>query len=69
MLRVLRTWPAEVYELQDATVSLISEGGTAHGRLRAASGPGAFKAELEGEFAASIVELSTGGLASNPALR
>jgi len=69
VLRVLRTWPAEVYELQDATVSLISEGGTAHGRLRAASEPGAFKAELEGEFAASIVELSSGGLASNPALR
>jgi hypothetical protein len=69
VLRVLRTWPAEVYELQNATVSLISEGGTAHGRLRAASEPGAFKAELEGEFAASIVELSSGGLAANPALR
>jgi|GEM_PF-3430521 hypothetical protein len=70
VLRVLRTWPAEVYELKDATVSFISEGGTAHGRIRAASEPGAFKAELEGEFAASIVELgSASGLASSPALK
>jgi hypothetical protein len=61
VLRVTRTWPAEVYALQDATVSLISEGGTALGRLRARSEPGAFKAELEGEFAASIVELGAGG--------
>lgn len=58
VLRVTRTWPAEVYALPEATVSLISEGGTAHGRIRAMSEPGAFKAELEGEFAASIVELS-----------
>jgi hypothetical protein len=61
VLRVTRTWPAEVYALQEATVSLISESGTAHGRIRAKSEPGAFKAELEGEFAASIVELSAGG--------
>jgi hypothetical protein len=68
VLRVLRTWPAEVYALQDATVSFISEGGTAHGRLRATSEPGLFKAELEGEFAASIVELGSGaGLASDSA--
>ncbi|WP_224242552.1 hypothetical protein [Hyalangium gracile] len=60
VLRVTRTWPAEVYELKDATVSLIPEGGTAHGRIRAKSEPGAFKAELEGEFAASLVELGTG---------
>jgi hypothetical protein len=64
VLRVTRTWPAEVYALQDATVSLISESGTAHGRLRAKSEPGAFKAELEGEFAASIVELGSGGALS-----
>jgi hypothetical protein len=68
VLRVTRTWPAEVYALPEATVSLITEGGTAHGRIRAKSEPGAFKAELEGEFAASIVELSPGGaLASEPA--
>ncbi|HYI02586.1 hypothetical protein [Hyalangium sp.] len=59
VLRVTRTWPAEVYAIQEATVSLIAEGGTAHGRIRAKSEPGAFKAELEGEFAASIVELSS----------
>jgi hypothetical protein len=58
VLRVTRTWPAEVYAIPEATVSLIAEGGTAHGRIRAKSEPGAFKAELEGEFAASIVELS-----------
>lgn len=69
VLRVLRTWPAEVYEIQNATVSFISEGGTAHGRIRATSEPGAFKAELEGEFAASIVELGSGGASENPALR
>ncbi|MBN1207801.1 MAG: hypothetical protein JXB05_23250 [Myxococcaceae bacterium] len=61
VLRVTRTWPAEVYALEEATVSLIPEGGTAHGRIRARSEPGAFKAELEGEFAASIVELGSGG--------
>lgn len=67
VLRATRTWPAEVYALPEATVSLISEGGTAHGRLRAKSEPGAFKAELEGEFGASIVELGSGGLASDSA--
>ena len=64
VLRVTRTWPAEVYALPEATVSLITEGGTAHGRIRARSEPGAFKAELEGEFAASIVELSPGSAVS-----
>ncbi len=65
VLRVTRTWPAEVYALSEATVSLITEGGTAHGRIRAKSEPGAFKAELEGEFAASIVELSPGSAVSS----
>jgi hypothetical protein len=65
VLRVTRTWPAEVYALPEATVSLIAEGGTAHGRIRAKSEPGAFKAELEGEFAASIVELSQGSAVSS----
>jgi hypothetical protein len=64
VLRVTRTWPAEVYALTEATVSLITEGGTAHGRIRAKSEPGAFKAEVEGEFAASIVELSPGSAVS-----
>ncbi len=65
VLRVTRQWPAEVYALQEATVSLISDGGTAHGRIRAQSEPGAFKAELEGEFAASIIELGSGGALSS----
>lgn len=69
VLRVTRTWPAEVYALQEATVSLISESGTAHGRIRAKSEPGAFKAELEGEFAASIVELNPGGAVSSASPR
>jgi hypothetical protein len=64
VLRVTRTWPAEVYAIPEATVSLITEGGTAHGRIRAKSEPGAFKAEVEGEFAASIVELSPGSAVS-----
>jgi hypothetical protein len=69
VLRVTRQWPAEVYALQEATVSVISEGGTAHGRIRAKSEPGAFKAELEGEFAASILELGSGGALSSDAAR
>jgi hypothetical protein len=69
VLRVTRQWPAEVYALQETTVSLISEGGTAHGRIRAKSEPGAFKAELEGEFAASIVELGSGTALSSESAR
>jgi len=65
VLRVTRQWPAEVYAIQEATVSLISEGGTAVGRIRAKSEPGAFKAEVEGEFAASILELGTGSALSS----
>ncbi len=61
LLRVPRAWPAEVYELEGVTVSLIPEGGTATGRLRARSAPGGFKAELEGEFAASLVHFDGGG--------
>ncbi|HEX8702496.1 MAG TPA: hypothetical protein VF815_26920 [Myxococcaceae bacterium] len=69
VLRVTRQWPAEVYAIQEATVSLISEGGTAIGRIRAKSEPGAFKAELEGEFAASILELGSGTALSSEAAR
>jgi hypothetical protein len=61
VLRATKTWPAEVYALQDTTVSFIPEGGTAHGRIRAKSEPGTFNAQLEGEFSASIVELGSGG--------
>jgi hypothetical protein len=50
MPRVMRTWPAEVYALQDVTVSRIPEGGTAKGRIRARSEPVALQAELEGEL-------------------
>jgi hypothetical protein len=58
LMRVTRTWPAEVYELENATVSLIPEGGTARGRMKAHSAAGAFSADVEGEFTASVVELS-----------
>ncbi len=69
VLRVTRTWPAEVYALEDVTVSLIPEGGTAKGRIRARSEPGAFEARLEGEFSASIVELAEGGALASGAGR
>ena len=58
LMRVTRTWPAEVYELENATVSLIPEGGTARGRVKAQSSAGGFRADVEGEFTASVVELS-----------
>lgn len=57
VMRVTRTWPGEVYEIAEATVTLIPEGGTAKGRIKARSVPGGFKAELDGEFAATIVDL------------
>lgn len=57
VMRVPKTWPGEVYAIEDATVTIIPEGGTARGRIHAKSVPGGFKAELEGEFAASVVEL------------
>ncbi|HZA14688.1 MAG TPA: hypothetical protein VE618_09330 [Myxococcaceae bacterium] len=58
LMRVTRTWPAEVYELENATVSLIPEGGTARGRMKAQSAAGGFRADVEGEFTASVLELS-----------
>ncbi|WP_163992413.1 hypothetical protein [Pyxidicoccus caerfyrddinensis] len=69
VLRVTRAWPAEVYALQDVTVSLIPEGGTAKGRIRARSEPGAFEAWLEGEFSASVVELAGSGAQASGAGR
>lgn len=57
-LRVPRQWPGEVYGIASATVSLIPEGGTAHGRLRARSEDGPFVAEFEGELAANILEIT-----------
>jgi len=58
LMRVTRQWPAEVYALEEATVSLIPEGGTARGRMRAQSAPGGFKADVEGEFTASVFQLA-----------
>jgi hypothetical protein len=58
LMRVTRQWPAEVYALEEATVSVIPEGGTARGRMRARSAPGGFKADIEGEFTASVVQLA-----------
>lgn len=55
-LRVPRTWPAEVYEVPRATVSLLPEGGTARGRVRARSAPAGFAAEVDGEFTATLIE-------------
>jgi hypothetical protein len=57
LLRVLRTGPGEVYGIDKATVSVIPEGGTAQGRLRAQTIPGGFKAEIQGDFAASILDV------------
>lgn len=65
LLRVTQRWPAEVYAIDQSTVTLIPDGGTARGRLRARSVPGAFKAEFEGEFTATLLDLQpTGGLAA-----
>lgn len=58
VVRSTREWPAEVYGLDEATVAIIPEGGTARGRVRAKSGLGVFRVELEGEFSASIAELA-----------
>jgi hypothetical protein len=58
LMRVTRTWPAEVYALEDAMVSLIPEGGTARGRMKAQSAAGGFRADVEGEFTAAVLELS-----------
>lgn len=69
VLKVTRAWPAEVYALEDITVSLIPEGGTAKGRIRARSEPGAFEARLEGEFTASLVELTGSGAMASGAGR
>lgn len=57
-MRVPRQWPGEVYGIGSATVSLIPEGGTAHGRLRAKSDDGPFVADFEGELVASILEIT-----------
>lgn len=57
-MRVPRQWPGEVYGIASSTVSLIPEGGTAHGRLRARSEDGPFVAEFEGELVASLLEIT-----------
>lgn len=66
LMRVTRTWPAEVYEIDPAsvTLSIIPEGGTTRGRLRASTVPGGFKADVEGEFTATIVDLAPSGAAT-----
>lgn len=58
VMRVPKTWPAEVYDLTNATVSILPEGGSARGRLNAKSVPSNFSIELDGEFTASLVEYS-----------
>lgn len=65
-MRVPKTWPAEVYDVQNATVSIIPEGGTARGRLHAKSAPGSFGVELDGEFSASLVEYAGGTPSAQP---
>ncbi len=56
-LRVGKVWPAEVYEVEKPTVTLIPEGGTARGRARVKSKPAGFAAELDGEFVATMLEI------------
>ncbi|MFL5320184.1 MAG: hypothetical protein ACJ790_11055 [Myxococcaceae bacterium] len=66
-MRVPKTWPAEVYDLQNVTVSIIPEGGTARGRMHGKSVDGNFGVELDGEFSASLVEYAGGQVATtNP---
>lgn len=57
LARATREWPAEVYDVVDVTITLIPEGGTVRGRLRLRSTETQFRAEVDGEFAATIVEL------------
>lgn len=64
-MRVTRTWPAEVYDLQNATVSVLPEGGTARGRLHVKSAEGHFGVELDGEFSASLLEYAQPDGATN----
>src|SRR5207245_11730466 len=49
LLRVGKTWPAEVYEIAEATISLIPEGGTARGRVRIKSAQAGLTVQLDGE--------------------
>ncbi len=56
-MRVPRQWPGEVYAISSATVSMLPEGGTARGRMRAKGESGAFSVELDGELVASMLEL------------
>ena len=56
LMRVPKTWPAEVYDITGATVSIRPEGGVARGRIHGKSNPGTFSVELDGEFAASLAE-------------
>jgi hypothetical protein len=60
-LRVAHTWPAEVYEVRKATVSVLPEGGSARGRLHLQSAPAGLTVQLDGEFMASLVELGVIG--------
>lgn len=57
-MRVPRQWPGEVYGIASATISLIPEGGTAHGRLRAKSEDSTFVVDIDGELVASILEIT-----------
>lgn len=58
VMRVPRTWPAEVYDLTSVTISILPEGGVATGRINAKSSPSTFTIAIDGEFAATIAEFS-----------
>lgn len=58
VMRVPRQWPAEVYDISNVTISILPESGLATGRINARSTPSAFSVAIDGEFAATIAELS-----------
>ncbi len=60
-VRVTRQWPAEIYEVAKATVTLIPEGGIARGRMRVDSKADKQQVKLDGEFTATVAEVGVVG--------
>ena len=66
VMRVTRTWPGEIYEVTNPTISVIPEGGTAIGNLNGASDTSSqYTVKLSGEFVASLAQLGTGAQPEN----
>jgi hypothetical protein len=67
VMRVPRTWPAEVYDVSNVTLSILPESGVATGRINAKStGTSTFSVAIDGEFAATIAEFTPAQAAATP---